>query len=155
MGKVKIKKQKPKAEEIAKRDLASILRAANVEQMQDTEELHMKPMIVSVVIKPASGSFDESNDIRAYKGAAVEYQLKREHLLLQASREETVGLIAEKTLARIDEAIKSARPASAGRAHPQNLDHRAQCEAELFWSFQWADSAGAPARLASVCTRRT
>ena len=67
-----VKNKSPKAEEIAKRDLASILRATNVEQMQDTEELHMKPMIVSVVIEPASGGFDESNDIRAYKGAAGE-----------------------------------------------------------------------------------
>ena len=67
-----VKNKSPKAEERAKRDLASILRATNVEQMQDTEELHMKPMIVSVVIEPASGGFDESNDIRAYKSAAVE-----------------------------------------------------------------------------------
>lgn len=67
-----VQNKNPKAEEIAKRDLASICRATNVDQMQDTEQLHMKPMIVSVVIKPASGGFDESNDIRAYKSASVE-----------------------------------------------------------------------------------
>ena len=73
-ARLNVKNKSPKAVEIANRDLASILRATNVEQMQDTEELHMKPMIVSVVIKPASGGFDESNDIRAYKSAAVSMQ---------------------------------------------------------------------------------
>lgn len=71
-ARLNVKNKSPKAVEIANRDLASILRATNVEQMQDTEELHMKPMIVSVVIKPASGGFDESNDIRAYKSASVQ-----------------------------------------------------------------------------------
>ena len=52
--------------------MASISRATNVPEYDDTEELHMKPMIVSVVIEPASGGYDEKNQIRAYKSASVE-----------------------------------------------------------------------------------
>ena len=67
-----VKNKNPETERRANSALASISRATNVLNYDDTEELHMKPMIVSVVIEPASGGFDEKNQIRAYKSASVE-----------------------------------------------------------------------------------
>ena len=61
-----------KAVETGNRLLADICRATNVPNFDDTELLHMKPMIVSVIIEPASGGYDEKNQIRAYKSASVE-----------------------------------------------------------------------------------
>ena len=67
-----VKNKNPTTERIANSDLASISRATNVLNYEDTEELHGKPMIVSVIIEPASGGYDEKNQIRAYKSASVE-----------------------------------------------------------------------------------
>ena len=64
-----------------------------------------------------------------------------------------MGFIASQTLERIDEAIKSARPASAGRAHLGASIIGRECEAELFWSFRWADSADHPARVLRLFAR--
>ncbi len=52
--------------DIAQRTLSSICRAAGVMNVTDTEELHHKPMMVKVKIKPARGDYDESNEIKGY-----------------------------------------------------------------------------------------
>jgi len=61
----------PEAVEIAKGTLSSICRAIDVLTPSDTSELHNKPLIVSVAIKPAADGYDEKNKISAYKKRPV------------------------------------------------------------------------------------
>jgi len=61
-----IKNPNPKAEEIAQRDLAAICRAFGKVGITDTEELHDKMAMIKIVVRPASGNYLESNEIKAY-----------------------------------------------------------------------------------------
>ena len=58
------------AKEIAHRQLAQIAHAVGVLQVADSEQLHCKPLIASVKVRPASGSYEASNDIKGYKAGA-------------------------------------------------------------------------------------
>ena len=55
------------AQEIAQRALSSICRAVGVMHPQQSEELHDKPFVVKVVIRPAKGEYQASNAVREYK----------------------------------------------------------------------------------------
>ena len=57
------------AVEIAKRDLAKICRALSLDAIQDSEELHGKPMKIDIKIRPASGNYGESNEVSGYYAA--------------------------------------------------------------------------------------
>ena len=63
-----------KAVEIAQRQLSQICHATGVLQVADSEQLHYKPMIAIVKIRPASGSYDAANEIKGYKGADMTQQ---------------------------------------------------------------------------------
>ena len=54
------------AVDIAQRTLSSICRAAGVMNIIDSEDLHYKPMMVKVKVKPARGDYDASNEIKGY-----------------------------------------------------------------------------------------
>ena len=56
----------PVAVEIAQKTLSSICHATGVMQVQDSSVLHGIPIMVRAVHKPASGGYDESNDIKGY-----------------------------------------------------------------------------------------
>ena len=58
---------------IAKGTLASICDALGVGGVNDSYELHNKPMLAKVAIKPASGQYGPSNEVKGYKamGAAT------------------------------------------------------------------------------------
>lgn len=58
------------AKEIAHRQLAQIAHAVGVLQVADSEQLHYKPLIATVKVRPASGAYEASNDIKGYKQAA-------------------------------------------------------------------------------------
>lgn len=60
----------PVAVEIAQKELATLCRACGVAQVEDTQELHGIPFVMSVKIKPASGDFPAGNEPCGY--AAVE-----------------------------------------------------------------------------------
>lgn len=57
------------AVEIAQRALSSICHAVGVFSVQDSEELHFKPMIAVVVVTPPKGEYGAGNNIKTYKQA--------------------------------------------------------------------------------------
>lgn len=66
----------PVAVEIAYKTLSSICHSVNQIQVQDSQQLHGKPLQVKVVVKPPKDGYDASNDVKGYKaidagGAAV------------------------------------------------------------------------------------
>lgn len=62
------------AKEIALKQLSSIAHAVNVLNVQQSEWLHEKPLMIRLKIRQASGEFDAANDVTGYKafdGAAT------------------------------------------------------------------------------------
>jgi hypothetical protein len=55
------------AQTIAQRALSAICHVTGVAHPRQTEELHDKPFIVKIGIRPASGEFSESNIVKGYK----------------------------------------------------------------------------------------
>lgn len=55
-----------KAMEIAYGNLSAICKAVNIATLQDSVELHNKPLRVRVKLKPAEGNYAESNDVSGY-----------------------------------------------------------------------------------------
>lgn len=56
-----------KAVEIAQRALSAICNAVGVMSPQDSTELHDRPLMAKLSIRPASKSYDASNDVKGYK----------------------------------------------------------------------------------------
>jgi hypothetical protein len=54
------------AVDIARRNLSSLCHAIGELQVENSEQLHWKPVLVTVRVRPASGEYDASNDIRGY-----------------------------------------------------------------------------------------
>lgn len=68
------------AVEIAQRQLSQICHAVGVLQVADSEQLHFKPLVAMVKLRPAREQFDASNEIKGYKaasGAPVQQQFQR------------------------------------------------------------------------------
>lgn len=55
------------AVEISQRTLSAICHAVGVLSVQDSEELHFKPMIAVVVVTPPKGEYGAGNNIKTYK----------------------------------------------------------------------------------------
>jgi hypothetical protein len=62
-----IENESEQAQMIARRALSSICRAIGVMNPHSTEELHDKPFVVKVGIRPAKGEYGPSNKITEYK----------------------------------------------------------------------------------------
>lgn len=58
------------AQEIAQRSLSQICHAVGVMQVNDSQELHHKPLIATVKVRPARDNYEASNEIKGYKAAA-------------------------------------------------------------------------------------
>jgi hypothetical protein len=58
------------AVDIAQRTLSAICRAVGVMQPEDSSDLHDRPLMAKVSVRPASGGYEANNDIKAY--SAVE-----------------------------------------------------------------------------------
>lgn len=54
------------AVDIAQRQLSQICHAVGVMQVSDSEQLHYKPMIAKVKVRPPRGEYDASNEIGGY-----------------------------------------------------------------------------------------
>ena len=63
----------PVAMEIANKELNSICQACDQEGVEDSEELHQLPFMVTVKVDPATAQWPEGNSITAYK-AESEYE---------------------------------------------------------------------------------
>lgn len=57
------------AVDIAERDLADIQLAVGVQNVSDSSELHDKPFMVTLKTKPASGVYEATNEVAAYKSS--------------------------------------------------------------------------------------
>ena len=68
-GVLNIKNDSSQAEQIGRGQLGSILRALQIESLEDTDQLIGGPLTVKVVVKPASGQYKEGNEIKSYKSA--------------------------------------------------------------------------------------
>ena len=62
-----IRNDNTQAQEIAQRTLSAICHIVNVPHPKMSEELHDKPMMITVAIRPAKGEYAESNIIKAWK----------------------------------------------------------------------------------------
>lgn len=58
------------AVEIAQRTLSQICHAVGVLQVQDSAQLHDRPMIAKLKVRPARGQYSESNEVAQYKPLA-------------------------------------------------------------------------------------
>lgn len=59
------------AQEIAQRTLSQICHAVGILQVTDSQELHNKPLIAIVKVRPARDAYEASNEIKGYKAAAA------------------------------------------------------------------------------------
>lgn len=57
----------PVAQEIAYRQLSAICHATGVMQVQDSQQLHGRPLKIKVKVRAASGDYEASNEISAFK----------------------------------------------------------------------------------------
>ncbi len=68
---VNIVNQNPKATEIGQRQLSAICHAANVLQLNDTQQLHGIPMTIKVIIrKDETGQYADQNEVKGYTAPA-------------------------------------------------------------------------------------
>jgi hypothetical protein len=62
-----LKNANPVAQEIAYKQLSAICHAVGIMQVQDSQQLHGRPLKIKVKVKAAQGDYEASNDITAYK----------------------------------------------------------------------------------------
>lgn len=60
----------PVASEIAYKSLSAICHATGVMQIQDTQQLHGRPLQVRLVVKPPSDGYDANNEVKGYRSVA-------------------------------------------------------------------------------------
>lgn len=58
------------AQRISLENLSAICHAVGVTNLTNTEQLHNKPLIINVKIKPAQGEYDAKNVIKGYEAAS-------------------------------------------------------------------------------------
>ena len=68
----------PVAVEISTKELNSICQACGKAAVEDSNELHGIPFYIAVTVKPATGSYPESNEIANYKSASAAASLPAE-----------------------------------------------------------------------------
>lgn len=59
------------AVEIAQRQLSQICHALGELQLRDSSQLHFKPLIAKVKVRPARGEYDASNEVSGYQSATL------------------------------------------------------------------------------------
>jgi hypothetical protein len=57
----------PVAVEIANKELNTICQAINLVGVEDSDELHQKPMTITVIIRKGDANYPDSNEIKGYK----------------------------------------------------------------------------------------
>jgi hypothetical protein len=62
-----LKNDNKQAEEIAHRELASICKCIGIIHPRGSEELHNKPMMIKLAVRPETEQFPASNDIKGYE----------------------------------------------------------------------------------------
>lgn len=62
------------AQEIGQRELSAICHATGQLKVSDTEQLHFKPVLLTVAVKAAEGNYGPSNEIKGYEALPVGYR---------------------------------------------------------------------------------
>lgn len=57
----------PQAEQISQSQLSALCRAVGIDVLQDSDQLFQKTLRVGVKVRPASGTYQASNDITGYE----------------------------------------------------------------------------------------
>ena len=66
-GNLNIRNPNPKAEEIGRQQLGSLMRAIGLAQVSDTDQLIGGQLQIKLSIRPADGQYDASNDVKDFK----------------------------------------------------------------------------------------
>lgn len=61
--------QNAQAVEIAQRQLSALCHATGQLRVSDSDQLHFKPVVATVRVRQAQGSYDASNEVRGYEAA--------------------------------------------------------------------------------------
>lgn len=64
---INIQNQSQTTEEIGQKQLSAVCHAVGVLKVVDSAELHDKPCIIKVTVKPAEGQYLASNEVKGYK----------------------------------------------------------------------------------------
>lgn len=67
------------AVDIAYQTLGAICKAVGIPVCKDSEELHMKPMLANVKVKPAQGGYDANNEIKGYEPLPSSRPAQQQH----------------------------------------------------------------------------
>lgn len=66
-ARLNLRNASPQAQEIAYKQLSAIAHAVQVLQVQDSSQLHGRPLKIKVSVKAADGQYEAANEIKAYK----------------------------------------------------------------------------------------
>ena len=66
-GNLNIRNPNPKAEEIGRQQLGSLMRAIGLSQVSDTDQLIGGQLMIKLAIRPADGQYEASNDVKDFK----------------------------------------------------------------------------------------
>lgn len=67
-GNLNLKNANPDAEKIAKIQLSNICRAVGITHPRDSAELHNKPLVVKLAVKPETDQYPAGNEVKAWEG---------------------------------------------------------------------------------------
>ena len=66
-GNLNIRNPNPKAEEIGRQQLGSLMRAIGLAQVSDSDQLIGGQLMIKLAIRPADGQYEASNDVKDFK----------------------------------------------------------------------------------------
>lgn len=66
-GRLNLRNANPVAQEIAYKQLSAICHATGVLQVQDSQQLHGRPLKIKVKVRAATGDYEASNEISSFK----------------------------------------------------------------------------------------
>lgn len=66
-GNLNIKNPNPDAEKIGRQQLGDLMRSVGLAKIKDTDQLIGGNLQIKLTVKPASGQYDASNDIKGFK----------------------------------------------------------------------------------------
>ena len=69
-ARLNIRHSNAQAQSIAQAQLSSLCHAVGVINLQDSTQLHMKPLRIKVKVRPAEGNYSASNDVTAFEALA-------------------------------------------------------------------------------------
>jgi hypothetical protein len=69
-----LRNSNPQAQEIAYKELSAICHAVGVMQVQDSQQLHGRPLKIKVKLKPAADGYDASNEVNGFKNTGEQVQ---------------------------------------------------------------------------------